>query len=95
MIEEYHPDTDPFEEETIWERIVALDEMLPDTIKSGVSTTWSAIRTTFQATKSATWFLVSTAAILVLPLSVELERQEYLEQVKRQEKEILFGSPNN
>lgn len=84
--------TEPFEEETLWERISALDEMVPDTIKSGVSSSWSGVKKIFSATKSTAWFLTSTAAILILPLSLELERQEYLEQSKRQERDILFGA---
>jgi import receptor subunit TOM22 len=83
--------SEPFEEETVWERISALDEMVPDSVKSGLSSTWTAFKKVFSATKSTAWFLTSTAAILVLPLSLELERQEYLEQAKRQERDILFG----
>lgn len=83
---------DTFEEETVWERIEALDEMFPERVKNGVTGIYSGIRSMFRFTKAATWFVSSTAAILVLPLSVELERQEYLEQMKRQEKDILFGS---
>lgn len=81
-----------FEEETVWERITALDEMFPERIKTGVSSTWSGFKSIFNMVKTATWFAASTAAILVLPLSVELERQDFLEQMKRQEKNILFGS---
>lgn len=80
-----------FEEETLWERITALEEAVPESIKTVVATSASAVKTLFTGGKQVAWFVTSTAAILVLPISLELERQEYLEQVKRQERDILLG----
>ena len=82
-----------FEDETVMERIMALEEMIPETMKRTVSTSFSWIKTTFNAAKTVTWAIATTAAILVLPLSVEMERQEYLEQMKRQERDIILGGP--
>lgn len=77
-----------FEEETIWERILALEEAIPGPVKSIVPN----IKYLFTQGKKVSWFVASTAAILVLPLSLEMERQDYLEQMKRQERDILMGS---
>jgi len=82
-----------FEEESLWERITALEEAVPDTIKTTVSRSVSAVKTLFNTSKKVAWFITSTAAILILPISLEMERQEYLDQVKRQERDILLG-PN-
>lgn len=84
-------DIDDFEDETVWERILALEEMVPEPVKKTISTSASWLKGMFTASKTAAWFLSSTAAILVLPLSVEMERQEYLEQIKRNERNIILG----
>lgn len=82
---------DDFEEETIYERIMALEEMLPNSVKTTFSTSIAWTKTIFNASKKFSWIVASTAAILVLPINLEIERAEYLEQVKRQERNILMG----
>lgn len=82
-----------FEEETVWERITALEDAVPATVKTTVTLSMAMLKTVFVTGKKVAWFVASTAAILVLPISLEMERQEYLEQVKRQERDILLG-PN-
>lgn len=66
---------------------MALEEIVPGPIKRSKS--W--LKSIFNKTRAVTWALASTAAILILPISLEMERQEYLEQMKRQEREIILG----
>lgn len=85
----------PFEPESIAERLLALEEMFPETLRNIVSSTINSsifgTKWAFNKTRSVLWFVTSTAAILMLPLSIELERQEYQEQSRKQERQILLG----
>lgn len=86
----------PFEDENIIERIFGLTEMFPEPVRnvvnSSVNNSFSAAKWVFTKTRSISWFVCSTAAILVLPLSIEIERQEYEQQIKNQERNIILGS---
>lgn len=82
---------DDFADETIVERIVALKDMFPQGLCSLIGATKSLIKTIFVSGKTVSWILASTAAVLVLPISLETERQEYEQQMKRQERNILLG----
>lgn len=85
----------PFEDETIVERIIGLNEMFPETLRnavsSSVSKSLSCVKWVFSASRTVSWFVCSTAAILVLPISLETERQQYKEEMKRQERNIILG----
>lgn len=85
----------PFEEESIVERIMGLNEMFPESLRNAVSTTFSTsfscIKKVFSTSRAVTWAICSTSAILILPLSLEMERQEYEQQMKRQERNIILG----
>lgn len=87
---------EPFEDETIIERIIGLNEMFPESLRTAVGATisksTSCLKTVFSATRTVTWILCSTAAILVLPISLETERLEYEQQMKRQERNIILGA---
>lgn len=86
-------DKSDFEDETILERIYGLNEMFPRPLKLAAVSTVSLIRSAFSTAKKVTWFTFSTASILILPLSLEIERQQYYEQIERQERNIILG-PN-
>lgn len=85
----------PFEDETLLERIIGLNEMFPETLRHTVSSTvsrsLSCIKWMFSTGRTVSWFVCSTAAILVLPISLETERQQYKEEMKRQERNIILG----
>lgn len=78
-------------DETIIERIVALREMFPESLCTLIGKSKSLIKTIFSSSKAISWIIASTAAVLVLPISLETERQEYEQQMKRQERNILLG----
>lgn len=89
------PIEDAFEEESIMERIIGLNEMLPEPVRkvlgATLSKSTSTLKWAFWASRSVTWIVCSTAAILVVPISLESERLEYEQQMKRQERNILMG----
>lgn len=89
------PLEEPFEDETIIERIFGLGEMFPERLTKIVSTTvkktTSYFKWAFTTGKSVTWILATTAIILVAPISIETERKDYEEKMKRQERDILLG----
>lgn len=86
---------EPFEEETLFERFFGLSEMFPEPVRNVVSkslnTTTGCAKWIFSATKTVAWLTVSTAAILILPISLETERADYEEKMKQQERNILLG----
>lgn len=85
----------PFEEESIIERLIGLNEMFPEKLRKAVGLTFSSstscLKWIFSTSKTVTWFACSTAAILVLPISLESERLEYEQQVKLRERNIILG----
>lgn len=85
----------PFEEESLAERIFGLNEMFPEPLRKVFGATiresTSCFKWIFSTTRTVAWIACSTAAILVLPISLETERQEYKEQMKRQERNIILG----
>lgn len=83
------------EEETLLERIHALNEMFPRPVKQAAFTAVSLLKSLISGVRSVTWFACSTSAILLLPISLEVERQQYHEQMKRQERNILLGPDSN
>lgn len=89
----------PFEEESLLERIVGLREMFPkqlrEVVGAAVDKTTSLVKSTYSTTRVVTWFVCSTAAILVLPVSLEVERFQYEERLRNQEKNIIFGGDSH
>lgn len=83
------------EDETLLERIYGLNEMFPRPVKQAANTTVSLFKSLISGVRSVTWFACSTSAILLLPISLEVERQQYHEQMKRQERNILLGPDSN
>lgn len=92
------PLEEPFEQETVFERIVGLNEMFPSPLRNAVHKTFSkttaCFKWIFSTSRTLTWIACSSAAILVLPISLETERQEYENQMKRKERDIILGPEN-
>lgn len=89
------PIEDVFEDESIMERILGLNEMFPEPLRrvlgETISKSTSALKWAFWASRSVTWLVCSTAVILVVPISLETERLDYEQQMKRRERNILMG----
>lgn len=85
----------------MWERVVGLTEMFPDTFRTTVSTAFSgsvsAAKTSFGILRHATWIIASTSIIAVMPYVIEKERHDYEEKIRQDERNVHFilkGSVN-
>ena len=65
-------DEDDFEDETILERLVGLSEMFPPGLITGISNlskgSVNAVKWTYSKSRTVTWLLFSSAALLFLPV---------------------------
>ncbi|KAG9510423.1 Mitochondrial import receptor subunit TOM22-like protein, partial [Fragariocoptes setiger] len=86
---------DKFIEESIAERIRGLAEMFPDSLRRACRSVFSGSKASvswiYSSSRIITWLFCSSSAILVLPLAVEMQRAEFENQQKRQERNILLG----
>ena len=67
-------DEDDFEDETLMERLVGLSEMFPPGLITGISNlskgSVNAVKWTYSKSRTVTWLLFSSAALLFLPVIV-------------------------
>lgn len=90
-------DYSDFEDETLAERLIGLTEMFPDWLRTGTSKAFTGTLTGLQATYSISrtlaWFAASTSAICLMPLMLELERQQMEEQEAADQRSMMLGTP--
>jgi len=88
-------DEDDFEDETLVERLVGLTEMFPPGLITGISNlskgSVSAVKWSYSKSRTITWILFSSAAILFLPAMLESERCAIEEQDKMRKQQMLLG----
>ncbi len=88
-------DYDDFEDETLYERLVGLTEMFPESLRrlahSAAGGGVSGARWLYSAARTAVWIVASTAVVTVLPAMVENERLGMEEATKMQQRQILLG----
>lgn len=93
--EEDDEDDDDFEDETLFERLVGLTEMFPEgltsTLAATANGTVSSVKWLYGASRSVTWVVCSSAAIMFLPIMIETERMGIEEAQKMQQRQILLG----
>lgn len=93
--EEDEEDDDDFEDETLLERLIGLSEMFPEglisTLGATVKGTASSVKWLYGASRSITWVVCSSAAIMFLPIMIETERMGIEEAQKMQQRQILLG----
>lgn len=69
--------------------------MFPEWVRTGsvslVSNTKGAVEWSYSFSRSALWFLASSAVVLVMPVLFEIERSGVEEQQKQQQRQILLG----
>ncbi|XP_025422103.1 mitochondrial import receptor subunit TOM22 homolog [Sipha flava] len=86
---------DDEEDETLGERLWALTEMFPESVRNSVSklinTTGNAIVETYSFACTSTWYLSTTAALLLMPVLFETERIQMEEAQKNHSKQLLLG----
>jgi len=88
-------DEDDFEDETLMERLVGLSEMFPPGLITGISNlskgSVNAVKWTYSKSRTVTWLLFSSAALLFLPAMLESERCAIEEQDKMRKQQMLLG----
>ena len=84
-----------FEDETILERLAGLTEMFPPVLTKTVSMlgtgSLSGVKWTYSKGRNITWVVLSTAALLFLPVMIESERVGFEEMEKAKRQQILLG----
>lgn len=85
------------EDETLTERLWGLTEMFPEIMRNGTwklySGTKVGIAGLYSFTRASAWIFFSSSAILIAPLMFEVERAQYEEAQKSQQRQALLG-PN-
>lgn len=86
---------DDVEDESILERIHALSEMFPESLRNAsskcVDLSITASLGAFSKGKSLMWILLSSASVLLLPIILESERAAVYEQQEQQRRQMLLG----
>uniref|UniRef100_A0A914Y6H1 Mitochondrial import receptor subunit TOM22 homolog n=1 Tax=Panagrolaimus superbus TaxID=310955 RepID=A0A914Y6H1_9BILA len=77
--------------ETYYERLEALKEMFPATLRNVTSKAVSGGWTLFTFTKQAAWIISTTAMIMVLPYIIEKERADNEKAQVQQQRQMLLG----
>ncbi|XP_078691392.1 mitochondrial import receptor subunit TOM22 homolog [Branchiostoma floridae x Branchiostoma belcheri] len=90
-------DDEDIEDETVFERLVGLTEMFPDSLRNGVSgvtsLSVSGTKWLYQFTRRSLWVVSTSFMILVLPVIFETEKAQMEQQQLQQQRQILLG-PN-
>lgn len=93
--DEEDDEDDDFEDETLIERLVGLTEMFPTGLTSAVNATAngavSSVKWMYSASRSISWVVCSSAAIMFLPIMIETERLGIEEAQKQQQRQMLLG----
>lgn len=93
--DEEEDEDDDFEDETIIERLVGLTEMFPKGLTSTLSSTAfgavSSVKWLYGASRSLTWVMSSSFAVMFFPMIIEIERLGIEEAQKQQQRQILLG----
>lgn len=86
---------DEFVEETLWERLVGLTEMFPEPVCNFVSGAFSKslslTKASYGLSRTISWVVFSSAAIVFFPLAIELERAQQEEQEAQQHRQMMLG----
>merc|ERR1712039_151883 len=94
-ITNYLSEMEDFEDETIMERILGLTEMFPESVQARasalVSGSVSGVRWLYSMSRSASWIIFSSSAILFMPAMIQAERVGLEEMQKRQQRQVLLG----
>ena len=82
-------------DETLVERLVGLTEMFPDFVRCGtvglVNGSVSLSKWSYSMSRTVSWIVFSSAALLFMPVMIETERLQIQDQQKAQKSQILLG----
>ena len=94
--EEEEEDSDEdYDDETVIERILGLTEMFPESVRLGANALASGsvggVKWLYSISRSVSWIIFSSSAILFMPIMIETERMGMEEMQKQQQRQILLG----
>ncbi|VDK44402.1 unnamed protein product [Taenia asiatica] len=88
-------DDSEFEDETLMERLIGLTEMFPDRLRSATASafggTMGAVRSAYSLLRASAWFAASIMTVCMLPLMLELERNQMEEQEASEHRSMMLG----
>eukprot|EP00058_Branchiostoma_floridae_P019568 XP_002605058.1 hypothetical protein BRAFLDRAFT_124135 [Branchiostoma floridae] len=88
-------DDEDVEDESLFERIVGLTEMFPDSMRSGVSgvtsLSVSGTKWLYQFTRRSLWVVSTSFMILVLPVIFETEKAQMEQQQLQQQRQVIIN----
>eukprot|EP00794_Sanderia_malayensis_P009050 gene9048-10017_t len=88
-------DEEDIDDETLLERVMALSEMFPDSLRSGAHTLYKqsvkGLNNAYSFTRSSLWIFGTSVVILALPVVFEVERVQTEEAQLMQQRQILLG----
>ncbi|XP_038066070.1 mitochondrial import receptor subunit TOM22 homolog [Patiria miniata] len=91
------PADDDFEDETLAERLYGLTEMVPQSVRNGVSLLTSAsltgVKVSYNFSRSALWIASTSFMVLMLPIIFETEMAQMEQAQLQKQRQILLG-PN-
>lgn len=83
------------EDETIGERLWALGEMFPESVRNFSGSVFhssaSVSKSLYKWSRSGLWVIASSFTILILPIICEEQRASIEEQQAKQQRELLLG----
>merc|ERR1712244_208816 len=93
--EEEEDSDEDYDDETIIERILGLTEMFPESVRLGANALASGsvggVKWLYSMSRSVSWIIFSSSAILFMPIMIETERMGMEEMQKQQQRQILLG----
>ena len=85
-------------DETIAERLLGLTEMFPDFVRTGsvrlVKGSVGFTKSCYSLSRTVSWVVFSSAALLFMPIMIETERLQLQDQQKAQKTQMLLGPGN-
>lgn len=88
-------DDDDEIDETLYERLVGLTEMFPESLTKGsvdlVKGSVGATQWLYKTSRVVSWVLFSSMAVMFMPIMIETERLGIEESQKMQQRQILLG----
>ncbi|CDI97833.1 mitochondrial import receptor subunit tom22 [Echinococcus multilocularis] len=88
-------DDSDFEDETLAERLLGLTEMFPEWLRSAAASaldgTVVMVRGAYSLSRSSAWFAASVMTVCMLPLMLELERNQMEEQEASEHRSMMLG----
>jgi len=83
-------------DESISERILALSEMFPESVRKFAvkvsGSTVSTVKSVYKVSRKVSWFFLSSAAISYWPMLIAMQLALVAELQSRQQKKVLFGA---